>query len=90
MVRQAGRITVQARFPPGLSWVSHASPAAATALHREGRLARPWTVQSAADMLYALISSDLIEALIRDRRWSARRLADHLATMFQFTFTSRP
>jgi AcrR family transcriptional regulator len=59
-------------------------------LHRESRLAQPWTVQSATDMLYALISSDLIEALVGDRNWSTRRLARHLATMFQFTFTNRP
>jgi len=59
-------------------------------LHREGRLAEPWTVQSGTDMLYALISSDLIEALTVDRHWSTRRLARHLATMFQYTFTSRP
>lgn len=59
-------------------------------LHREGRLAQPWTVQSGTDMLYALISSDLIEALLSDRHWSTRRLARHLATMFLYTFTSRP
>jgi AcrR family transcriptional regulator len=59
-------------------------------LHREGRLGQQWNVQSAADMLYALISSDLIDALISDRRWSRRRLASHLATMFQLTFVGRP
>ncbi len=57
-------------------------------LHRENRLAAPWTVQSAADMLYALISSDLVEALTVDRGWSTRRLARHLAVMFQSTFAT--
>ena len=57
-------------------------------LGREGRLATPWTVRSASDMLYALISSDMIEALTVDRRWSERRLARHLAVVFESTFTT--
>jgi AcrR family transcriptional regulator len=52
----------------------------------EGRLADAWTVQSAADMLFALIASDVIEALLVDRRWSRRRLAEHLAILFRSTF----
>jgi|SRR5690242_18917609 AcrR family transcriptional regulator len=55
-------------------------------LHRDGQLAAPWTVQSASDMLYALISSDMIEALISDRQWSTRRLAAHLAILFRNAF----
>jgi AcrR family transcriptional regulator len=57
-------------------------------LHREDRLAAPWTVPSAADMLYALISSDMIEALTVDRGWSTRRLARHLAVLFEATFAT--
>jgi AcrR family transcriptional regulator len=52
----------------------------------EGRLASCWTVDSAADMLFALVSSDTIEALIVDRRWSRQRLADHLALLFRSAF----
>ena len=37
-------------------------------------------------MLFALISSDLIEALLVDRRWSRNRLATHLALLFRATF----
>jgi AcrR family transcriptional regulator len=55
----------------------------------EGQLADYWTVASATDMLYALISSDLVEALIVDRRWSQRRLAEALAALFRSTF-ARP
>jgi AcrR family transcriptional regulator len=55
-------------------------------LHDEGRLATGWTTQSATDMLFALISTDMIEALIVDRRWSRQRLADHLALLFRSTF----
>jgi AcrR family transcriptional regulator len=54
----------------------------------EGRLAREWTIESATDMLFALISSDVIEALIVDRRWSRRRLAKHLALLFRLTFAN--
>jgi AcrR family transcriptional regulator len=55
-------------------------------LEAEGRLAPAWGVRSAADMLFALISSDMIEALIEERRWSRRRLAEHLALLFRSTF----
>jgi AcrR family transcriptional regulator len=59
-------------------------------LKRENRLAQPWTVASARDMLFALISSDLIGALIEDRNWSRRRLADHLAIVLRSTFVHEP
>jgi hypothetical protein len=39
-------------------------------------------------MLVALISSDMIEALIVDRRWSLQRLAQHLALLFRSTFVA--
>jgi AcrR family transcriptional regulator len=54
----------------------------------EGRLADEWSVASATDMLFALISSDMIEALLVDRHWSERRLAAHLALLFRSTFAS--
>jgi AcrR family transcriptional regulator len=57
-------------------------------LREEKRLAPAWTVESAADMLFALISSDVIEALLRDRQWSRRRLSHHLALLFRSTFVS--
>ena len=59
-------------------------------LKRENRLAQPWTVASARDMLFALISSDLIGALIEDRNWSRQRLADHLAVVLRSTFVTEP
>jgi AcrR family transcriptional regulator len=59
-------------------------------LKQEGRLAEPWTVASARDMLFALISSEVIGALIEDRGWSQRRLATHLAALFRSTFVASP
>lgn len=61
----------------------------ATRLAEEGRLAPGWTTGSAADMLFALIASDVIEALIVDRRWSRAQLAEHLALLFRSTFVAR-
>lgn len=55
-------------------------------LAEEGVLAVSWTEAAAADMLYALISSDVIESLLVDRRWSRQRLADHLALLLRSTF----
>jgi AcrR family transcriptional regulator len=55
-------------------------------LEAEGRLAPAWTVANAADMLFALISSDMIEALLVDRRWSRKRLAHQLAVVLTSTF----
>jgi AcrR family transcriptional regulator len=57
-------------------------------LEQEGRLARSWTEETASDMLFSLISSDMIEALTLDRRWSRRRLADHLALLFRSAFVA--
>lgn len=58
-------------------------------IEREGRLAPHWTAETAADMLFALISTDLLERLLRERRWSRRRLARHLALLLRSTFVAR-
>jgi hypothetical protein len=55
-------------------------------LQQERKLAAPWTVETAADMLFALISTDLLERLLVERRWSRKRLADHLAALLRGTF----
>jgi len=55
-------------------------------LSRENRLAPHWTIDSATDLLYALISSDVIEALLVDRGWSRAELAAGLSTLLRSTF----
>jgi len=55
-------------------------------LTQEGRLAPPWTVDTAADMLWALMSFDVLEGLLVDRHWSPERYAEHLAVLFRSTF----
>jgi AcrR family transcriptional regulator len=62
----------------------------ATWLAREQRLAPPWTVQTATDMLWALMSYELLEELLIDRRWSPRRYRTHLAALLESTFLCDP
>lgn len=59
-----------------------------TWLHDEGRLAEPWNVQSATDMMNVLATSDVVEGLIVDRRWSQRRFAEHLGVLLESTFVA--
>lgn len=55
-------------------------------LEEEGRLAPPWTTRTAADMLYALSTSDVVERLLADRGWSRRALAQRLGALLRATF----
>jgi AcrR family transcriptional regulator len=59
-------------------------------LAAEARLAEPWTVSTAADMLWALMSFDVLEALVVDRRWSRKRLARRLSVLLRSTFVAEP
>jgi AcrR family transcriptional regulator len=60
----------------------------ATWLDLDGRLAPGWSVETATDMLWALISSDLVEGLLVDRGWPPERFAQHLALLLVSTFVS--
>lgn len=57
-----------------------------TWLADEGRLAPAWTVDSAADMMWALMSWDVLEGLLVDKGWSRERYADHMAVVFRSAF----
>jgi AcrR family transcriptional regulator len=57
-------------------------------LAREGWLAPPWTPATAADMIWSLMSPDLLNRLWHERHWPARRIGDHLAVLFTSTFSS--
>ena len=59
-------------------------------LAREERLAPPWTPATAADMIWSLMSPDLLNRLLRERRWPARRIGDHLAALLTATFATHP
>jgi AcrR family transcriptional regulator len=56
----------------------------------EGRLAGRWTVDDAADMLLALISLNVVETLLIDRRWSRRRFVEHVTALLRATFMADP
>jgi hypothetical protein len=58
----------------------------ATRLDRERRLSPYWTVDTAADMLFALMSSGVLESLTIDRGWSIEQFRDHLAVLLRSTF----
>lgn len=57
-------------------------------LATEDRLPAPWTPATVADMIYALSTSDVVEALVADRRWSQRRLGDHLGRLLRASFVT--
>jgi AcrR family transcriptional regulator len=59
-------------------------------LAREQRLAPPWSVQTAGDMLWALMSYELLEELLVDRGWSPRRYRTYLAALLKSTFLCDP
>jgi AcrR family transcriptional regulator len=59
-------------------------------LYQEGQLAPLWTIASATDMLWSLISSEMVEKLIVDRRWTAKRFADRLSHLLRSTFARDP
>lgn len=51
----------------------------------EGRLADGWTVTTATDLLYGLISTDLISRLLDHRGWTQGQLGDRLALLLRST-----
>src|SRR3954452_2550022 len=55
-------------------------------LHNDGVLADGWTVASAAGMLDALATNDVIEVLTVERGWSHRELAAGLVRLLRSTF----
>lgn len=57
-------------------------------LHGDGVLAPGWTVDTATEMLWALMSSDIVRRLVGDLHWSRRQLADHLVRTFRSVFVT--
>lgn len=55
-------------------------------LDADGSLSPSWTVSAAADMMWALMSWDLLERLIVDRGWPRDRFGDRFAAMLRDTF----
>jgi len=55
-------------------------------LDEDGQLAEQWTAETAADMLFALSSSDVVEGLTVDRGWSQQKFAAQLGAVLRHTF----
>lgn len=57
----------------------------AEALADEGHLTDPWTPTSAADLMWAFMSVELVDDLVGDRGWSVDEVADRLRDVFRRT-----
>ncbi|MBB6546951.1 TetR/AcrR family transcriptional regulator [Nonomuraea rubra] len=55
-------------------------------LAEEGRLAAPWTADTAADMLWSLISTDLFDRIMTERDWPQEQVEEHLLALYESTF----
>ncbi len=70
-------------------WMA-ACRALAQRLHREGRLATPWTASTAADLLWALMSIDVTDRLVNGRQWTTRRYGTALRLLLRRTLLADP
>jgi AcrR family transcriptional regulator len=62
--------------------------ALAARLDREQCLAPGWTIDTAADMLWALISTEPLEKLLVDRQWSPQQYAERYAQLLSSAFVA--
>lgn len=59
--------------------------AIASALADEGRLAPPWTPITAADLMWSLMSVELVDDLLNERGWTIDELGDRLSLLVHRT-----
>lgn len=57
-------------------------------LHEAGLLAAGWTVDTATELLWALMSADVVRRLVVDQHWSRKQLAEHLERTFRSVFVT--
>lgn len=69
-------------------WRLESNRALIRRLDDEGMLAPHWTVDSATDMLLALISNGVCETLLVDRDWSPERIGAHMAHVLRAAFVA--
>lgn len=62
----------------------------AQGLADEERLAHPWTVDTAADLLWSFMFPDVIERLIVDRQWPLERYSEMLMVLMRRTLVADP
>ena len=88
--RRSGDPDLTALWDAGAHVWLHACREIVQAVADEGRLAEPWTVETAADMLLALMRDDVAETLAIDRHWPEEQHRDLLATLIRRTFVGDP
>lgn len=54
----------------------------------EDQLAPEWTVEAATDVFWSLMSLDILDRLLIDRRWPTRRFATRYAQVLRSTFVA--
>lgn len=87
--REAGDDPDAARhWATAMYWRYETNRALIARLDAEGVLAPGWTVDTATDMLLALISNGVSETLLVDRGWTPEQIGDHMARLLHSTFVS--
>lgn len=69
-------------------WRHETNRALITRLDEEGVLAPGWTVDTATDMLLALISNGVTGTLLDDRGWTPEQIGEHMALLLRSTFVA--
>ncbi|RFU43087.1 TetR/AcrR family transcriptional regulator, partial [Actinomadura logoneensis] len=72
-----------------LYWRRESNRALVRRLSDEGALAPHWTVETATDMLLALISNGVGETLLVERGWPVERVGEHMAAVLTSAFLTR-
>jgi AcrR family transcriptional regulator len=57
-------------------------------LEDEGRLAQPWTVETAADLMWHLMFPEILERLTEDRQWPIDQYRELLVVMLKRTLVT--
>ncbi|HEY1571697.1 MAG TPA: helix-turn-helix domain-containing protein [Pseudonocardiaceae bacterium] len=57
-------------------------------LYQDGVLVPDWTVDTATELLWALMSADVVRRLVVDLHWSRKQLAEHLVRTFRSVFVA--
>ncbi|MEU6752698.1 TetR/AcrR family transcriptional regulator [Spirillospora sp. NPDC046719] len=87
--REAGDDPDAARhWATAMYWRYETNRALIARLDAEGVLAPGWTVDTATDMLLALISNGVSETLLVDRGWTPEQIGDHMARLLHSTFVA--
>ncbi|MFA1541472.1 hypothetical protein [Actinomadura monticuli] len=87
--REAGSDPDPARhWAEALHWRQETNRALIRRLDEEGVLAPGWTVDTAADMLLALISNGVNETLLDERGWTPEQAGEHMALLLRSTFVA--